>query len=146
MVPGKFFAMRGPRSIRGGTARWRDAPSGSRDFTPQHFAEILTQFDVRAVVRLNLPAYDAAEFEAAGIAVVDLGFADCSTPPPDVAVAFLMLAEALPGALAVHCKAGLGRTGTLVALYLMKHHGFGARDAIAWMRIVRPGRRAKTYI
>jgi cell division cycle 14 len=41
--------------------------------------------------------------------------------------------------VAVHCGSGRGRSGTLVALYLMKHHGFTAREAIAWLRIVRPG-------
>ena len=36
-------------------------------------------------------------------------------------------------------KAGLGRTGTLIALYLMKHKAFTARESIAWLRICRPG-------
>jgi cell division cycle 14 len=37
------------------------------------------------------------------------------------------------------CSAGLGRTGTLIACYMMKHHGFTAREAIAWLRVCRPG-------
>ena len=36
-------------------------------------------------------------------------------------------------------QAGLGRTGTLIALYMMKHKQFAAREAIAWLRICRPG-------
>ena len=41
--------------------------------------------------------------------------------------------------MAVHCLAGLGRTGTLIALYLMKHLGFTANEAMGWIRICRPG-------
>jgi hypothetical protein len=43
------------------------------------------------------------------------------------------------GVVAVHCRSGLGRTGTLIGLWLMRHRGFAAREAIAWVRIVRPG-------
>ena len=39
----------------------------------------------------------------------------------------------------MHCLAGLGRTGTLIALYMMKHLGFTANESIAWLRIARPG-------
>ena len=142
VVPGKFVAMRGPKDMPHGRL-WMDIMPGGhfshRDFSPQHYAEILQRFDVQAVVRLNEPHYASASFAAAGIAVADLSFEDCTAPPVDVVAKFFAIAEALPGALAVHCKAGLGRTGTLIALYMMKHHGFTAREAMGWLRIVRPG-------
>ena len=143
IVPGKIVMMRGPRDLPGG-ASWLDVPTedgrfGHRDFSPAHYAEILQQLDVRALVRCNAPAYDRDGFEAAGIAVVDLCCEDGAPPPIDVVSKFLALAEQLPGALAVHCGSGRGRSGTLVALYLMKHHGFTAREAVGWLRIVRPG-------
>ena len=47
-----------------------------------------------------------------------------------------MIAEGLHGAVAVHSDTGLGRTGTLIALYTITHHGFLARQAMAWLRIV----------
>jgi hypothetical protein len=39
----------------------------------------------------------------------------------------------------VHCKAGLGRTGTLIGCYAMKHFRFPAAAFIGWIRIARPG-------
>jgi cell division cycle 14 len=143
IVPGKFLAMRGPRDNVSG-ALWEDVlrDDGSfshREFSPAHYAEILQQFNVQAVVRLNAPQYSTRDLVDAGIAVADLYFEDCTPPPVDVVAKFLAIAEALPGALAVHCQAGLGRTGTLIALYMMKHHGFSAREAMGWLRIVRPG-------
>jgi hypothetical protein len=48
-------------------------------------------------------------------------------------------AESEKGAIAIHCKAGLGRTGSLIALYCMKHFGFPPAAFTGWIRIARPG-------
>lgn len=45
----------------------------------------------------------------------------------------------VPGALAVHCKAGLGRTGVLICCFMMKHYKFTAEEAVGYIRVCRPG-------
>ena len=137
VVPGKFIAFKGPRDLGG--AAYRDRDNGFREFSPGFYADVFGDFGVTAVVRLNEPLYNAEEFGARGIAVHDLEFEDCTTPPDDVVEAFLRVADGASGAVAVHCKAGLGRTGTLIAVYLMRRHGFTARAAMGWLRIMRPG-------
>ncbi len=149
VVPGKLLAMRGPRDLPEGSL-WEDVARADggfshREFSPAYCVEALAQFEVSVVVRLNAPYYDAGPLRAAGIAVADLFFEDCTPPPVDVVAKFLAIAEGVEGAVAVHCKAGLGRTGTLIGLYLMKHHGFSAREAMGWIRIVRPGRWAARH-
>ena len=42
-------------------------------------------------------------------------------------------------AIAVHCKAGLGRTGCLIGAYMIYRYGFTANEIIAFMRFMRPG-------
>lgn len=66
-------------------------------------------------------------------------FLDGTTPPDSIVTEFLAMAEKEKGAIAVHCKAGLGRTGSLIALYTMKHYGFPAAAFTGWIRIARPG-------
>ena len=70
---------------------------------------------------------------------MDLYFLDGSTPPDDIVEKFLEHAEQEKGAIAIHCKAGLGRTGSLIALYCMKHFGFPPAAFTGWIRIARPG-------
>ena len=143
IIAGKLIMMRGPRDLPGGVL-WQDVATEDgrfvrREFSPAHYADILEQLDVQAVMRCSVPAYNREEFEAAGIAVVDLCCEDGAPPPIEVVSKFLAVVERLPGAVAVHCGSGPGPSGTLVGLYLMKHHGFTAREAMGWLRIVRPG-------
>ena len=137
VVPGKFVAMQGPEDLGG--ADYRDDAGGGRAFSPAFYAEILREMGVGTVVRLNEPRYAADELASRGFAHHSLEFPDCTCPPDAVVDAFLRAADAEPGAVAVHCRAGLGRTGTLIALWMMRRHGFGAREAMGWLRVMRPG-------
>ena len=137
VVPGKFVAFRGPVDLPGG-AEYRDN-GVNRDFSPRYYVELFHALGVTTVVRLNERHYDEGVFEASGIRHVDLPFEDCTAPPDAVVARFFRAVDAAPGLVAVHCKAGLGRTGTLIALYLMRRLGFTARAAMGWLRVMRPG-------
>ena len=143
LVPGKIVTMKGPKELPDGSTS-RDVFSGDgalchRDFSPRYYLRSLRALNVQAVVRLSRPEYDADAFRAEGLAFVDLYCEDGACPRPEAVAKFLRVLEAVPGPVAVHSSASLGRVGTLAALYLMRAHGFAAREAIAWLRLVRPG-------
>ena len=137
VIPGEFLAFSGPRDL--GAVSYHDDEVAGRRFSPSHYVDIFQDYGVEHVVRLNEPEYDEHEFEDRGICHHALEFEDCTTPPAEIVDAFFAIVDQAKGAVAVHCKAGLGRTGTLIALYLMRSHGFAAREAMGWLRIMRPG-------
>ena len=66
--------------------------------------------------------------------LAELYYEDGGNPSEEILQAFLQLCEGERGAIAVHCKAGLGRTGTNIAAYMMKHYGYTAKETMAWCR------------
>jgi len=112
---------------------------------PTPFLNCLDYFEkrnVKLVVRLNNALYDKAVFCDRGIDHLDLYFDDGTNPTDEIVRKFIQVSDAIieqKGVVAVHCKAGLGRTGTLIGAYLIWKYGFTANEAIAFMRIARPG-------
>ncbi|KAJ4472139.1 tyrosine protein phosphatase [Lentinula aciculospora] len=112
---------------------------------PTPFLNCLDYFEkrnIKMVVRLNNQLYDRATFLDRGIDHMELYFDDGTNPTDEIVRTFLDVADRIiedGGVVAVHCKAGLGRTATLIGAYLIWKYGFTANEAIAFMRIVRPG-------
>lgn len=108
----------------------------------QRTVEYFQQHNITLVVRLNNALYHRGVFEDAGIEHKDLYFDDGSNPSDDILRTFIQDADRTikaGGVIAVHCKAGLGRTGVLIGAYLIWRYGFTASEVIGYMRLMRPG-------
>ncbi|KAL3289383.1 hypothetical protein HHI36_022814 [Cryptolaemus montrouzieri] len=132
IVPNKFIAFCGPHNKA-------ENYNGYYVHSPETYFGYFRRNGVSTIVRLNYEAYEANKFVVAGFEHKDLYFVDGGTPNDRIMDLFLKISEDAKGAIAVHCKAGLGRTGTLIACYIIKHYNFSADEAIAWIRICRPG-------
>ncbi|KAL1492793.1 hypothetical protein ABEB36_010981 [Hypothenemus hampei] len=133
IVPNKFIAFCGPQN------RSRVSNFGYPVHSPETYFSYFRRHKVSTIIRLNTKAYDANKFTQAGFDHKDLYFVDGGTPSDRILNNFITICENAKGAIAVHCKAGLGRTGSLIACYIMKHWRFTAEEAIGWIRICRPG-------
>lgn len=96
---------------------------------------------VKTVVNLHRRPHDPSRLGRHGLSGVHLPTGDFGAPSQEQlsrGVDAISGARAA-GGVVVHCGGGLGRTGTLLACYLVHEKGIGAEEAIGRVRRLRPG-------
>lgn len=101
----------------------------------------LSAAGISTLINLDQHAHAPELLGKIGLSEIQLPTPDFT--PPSVAdlergVATIEQSIAEGKRVAVHCGAGLGRTGTLLACYLV-HHNFSPEAAIDRIRTLRPG-------
>lgn len=130
VIPNKLCAMTSPAMNR------------SEGLHTHFYCPIFRKRGIKALVRLNERLYSEQQIEGEGVRVYPMEIRDGECPKEYQVVQFVNICTSeieAKHAVAVHCRAGLGRTGVMIASYLMCNHGFKAKEAIAWVRICRPG-------
>jgi len=103
--------------------------------------EFLADKGIEAVVSLTESPLPKAFIEEFGFEYHHVPVRDFTAPTlkqVDQLVRFITKTRERGKVVAVHCGAGLGRTGTVLSCYLVSQ-GYSAQDAIAKVRSVRPG-------
>ncbi|XP_069835855.1 protein tyrosine phosphatase domain-containing protein 1-like [Dendropsophus ebraccatus] len=129
----------------------------SRLIQDYNITEQFHKYGIRSLINAQIPwehghcgdsldpqsgfSYRPQDFMDSGISFYNFGLPDFGVVPvPRILDAVKVIAFALrEGRVAVHCHAGLGRTGVLIACYLIYACRVSAADAIRFLRLRRPG-------
>jgi atypical dual specificity phosphatase len=101
----------------------------------------LQEQGISVLINLHEQAHLNARLQAYGLSSVYIPIKDFSAPSSEQlrrAIAAIDEAVGQGQRVAVHCGGGLGRTGTVLACYLV-HQGIPPDDAIERVRALRPG-------
>lgn len=116
-------------------------PGGAYDRSTRDDLRYLSQQGVDELVSLTITPPDPDLVDALGLAHTHLPIPDFQAPTPSQIDAFVARVEAARSGgsqVAVHCHAGMGRTGTLLATWFV-YDGLSASEAIDRVRLMRPG-------
>ncbi|KAH0790244.1 Dual specificity protein phosphatase CDC14A [Histomonas meleagridis] len=101
IIPNKLLAFAAPYPT--------NYVQGFRVCTPADIVPTFKELGITVIIRLNNKTYDENIFKEAGFKHMELFFPDGSNPPPGILQQFLNIIEG-DDIVALHCKAGLGRT------------------------------------
>jgi len=116
------------------------------------FVDLLHHLNVGHVARLNedkevrKQGQYVEAFSKSGIECLSYAFEDMKCPSKEVVSAFLKQCKKIRSgasgnskAVGIHCKAGLGRTGVMMASYAVQFHVISGNEFLGWVRLCRPG-------
>lgn len=121
--------------IREGELAVSGRPQGLQDLLR------LREAGVDAVVSMTPRANSPSDFDECGLAWLHVPLEDFTAPSLEQIRAFVEFVQgqrALGRATLVHCSAGLGRSGTMAACYLVAR-GLDPGSALEEIRVLRPG-------